>query len=218
MKKSAFTLAEVLITLAIIGVVAAITVPSILASTHEKEFHNKLRKNVSVINNAFRLAQVHEGMMGDNTAMIPNLSTHSFPVSQLGVLPLAGLVKYINTVDYCTVNGAGNFKSCDTERTKAINWGLASTSYLWLADGTIYGIYSTMGIYRVAGLDAPTSNEHMAIWIDVNGEKKPNKWGKDRYIAVITAKDIQFFDDPDAVGDEDAKPSENMVKILSNGK
>ena len=42
--KNAFTLAEVLITLGIIGVVAAMTMPSLIASHKEKETVSKLKK------------------------------------------------------------------------------------------------------------------------------------------------------------------------------
>ena len=50
--KNAFTLAEVLITLVIIGVVAAITVPSLMSNTNKKENIVRLKKAVSVINQA----------------------------------------------------------------------------------------------------------------------------------------------------------------------
>ena len=36
-KKNAFTLAEVLVTLAIVGVIAALTIPSVIFSTDEKQ-------------------------------------------------------------------------------------------------------------------------------------------------------------------------------------
>ena len=53
MKKSlGFTLAEVLITLAIIGVVAAMTIPSVIVNTNQSEFKTGLRKAVSVLNSS----------------------------------------------------------------------------------------------------------------------------------------------------------------------
>lgn len=51
-KSSAFTLAEVLITLAIIGVVAAMTIPSVIVRTNQQEFKTGLKKAVSVLNQA----------------------------------------------------------------------------------------------------------------------------------------------------------------------
>lgn len=46
MKKYAFTLAEVLITLGIIGVVAAMTLPTVVNKYREKETVTKLKKNL----------------------------------------------------------------------------------------------------------------------------------------------------------------------------
>lgn len=53
--KYGFTLAEVLITLGIIGVVAAMTMPSLIASHKEKETVSKLKKVYSTLSNAFYL-------------------------------------------------------------------------------------------------------------------------------------------------------------------
>ena len=51
-KKVAFTLAEVLITLGIIGVVAAITIPTLIAKYQLKEGTVALKKEISVLNQA----------------------------------------------------------------------------------------------------------------------------------------------------------------------
>ncbi len=52
-QKPAFTLAEVLITLGIIGVVAALTVPSLVAKYKERQRITQLKKAYSVLNQAF---------------------------------------------------------------------------------------------------------------------------------------------------------------------
>ena len=51
-QKFGFTLAEVLITIAIIGVVAAITVPILNSNTNNEHFKSAAYKNTSVLNNA----------------------------------------------------------------------------------------------------------------------------------------------------------------------
>ena len=55
MIKRAFTLAEVLITLTIIGVVAAITIPSVVANAHQQEFKTGLKKAVAALDQAVQL-------------------------------------------------------------------------------------------------------------------------------------------------------------------
>ncbi|MBQ3102247.1 type II secretion system protein [bacterium] len=54
-KKQAFTLAEVLLVLAIIGVIAAVTIPAIMQQSSEKKFAALAKKAQSTIQNAIDL-------------------------------------------------------------------------------------------------------------------------------------------------------------------
>ncbi len=49
-----FTLAEVLFTITVIGVVAALTIPSLIQSVSNKQYETSLKKNYSVIANAYK--------------------------------------------------------------------------------------------------------------------------------------------------------------------
>ena len=55
--KSAFTLAEVLLTLVIIGVVAAMTIPTLANSIGNLAFSSGVKKNYTVFSQAFKLTQ-----------------------------------------------------------------------------------------------------------------------------------------------------------------
>ena len=57
----AFTLSEVLITLGILGVVAALTVPDLVTSYQRKAQTVQLRKTISEIENALDLLITEEG-------------------------------------------------------------------------------------------------------------------------------------------------------------
>lgn len=61
--KKAFTLSEVLITLAILGVVAAITVPTIVANSREVEKVSRLKKTNSTLNRLILRSNVDNGPM-----------------------------------------------------------------------------------------------------------------------------------------------------------
>jgi prepilin-type N-terminal cleavage/methylation domain-containing protein len=61
----AFTLAEVLITLGIIGVVAAMTIPTIVANQREKTTIARLKKAISIMSNAYIAAINEEGLPTD---------------------------------------------------------------------------------------------------------------------------------------------------------
>ena len=60
-KKAAFTLAEVLITLAIIGVVASMTIPTLVQNYKKKVVETKLLRVYSLMNQAIKLSTIDNG-------------------------------------------------------------------------------------------------------------------------------------------------------------
>ncbi|MDO5438015.1 MAG: type II secretion system protein, partial [bacterium] len=77
----AFTLAEVLITLAIIGVVAAVSIPSVISNSQQQEFKTGLRKAVSVLNSAITM-----NMALDGETPYDNSNTFGFLMRHMSVL------------------------------------------------------------------------------------------------------------------------------------
>ena len=75
-KRFGFTLAEVLITLGIIGVVAAMTIPTLIANTNSAKFRSQFKKSLSTLNQAGLMAQAQydfdyagtDTKCGDDTA------------------------------------------------------------------------------------------------------------------------------------------------------
>ena len=61
-KLKGFTLAEVLIALAIIGVVAAITIPMLYQRTNKRELVSAFLKTSSDLSQAFKYAEVNDGL------------------------------------------------------------------------------------------------------------------------------------------------------------
>ena len=59
--KKAFTLAEVLITLGIIGIVAAMTMPVLIGNYQQQVIETKLKRVYSVMNQAIKLSEVDNG-------------------------------------------------------------------------------------------------------------------------------------------------------------
>ncbi len=60
-KQAAFTLAEVLITLGIIGVVAALTLPALLVKTKTSEYSARLKKFYSTMNQTIKMSELDNG-------------------------------------------------------------------------------------------------------------------------------------------------------------
>ena len=168
-KKTAFTLAEVLITLGIIGVVAAMTMPSLIANNRNKAIEVSLQKNYSAMEQA--LLRISEDY-GD----LPNVST-------IGGRNLKSeLMKYMNVAKDCgwgteagdcIINpdfGIGGTQAEYKNYTQvaSANVNKWDDGQFVLADGSLYMIENQNFVNR------------LYISVDVNGfGKRPNVWGKD---------------------------------------
>lgn len=135
---SAFTLAEVLITIGIIGVIAALTLPSLISRYKEKAFVTAAKRSYSVLTNAMNRWNADKGIVGDpsyfwlsgtNDELIQEFAT---VLNVIKVCPLAKINscggKY-NILQYKKINdGNGN--------TTQENWISGSVGRLILADGS----------------------------------------------------------------------------------
>lgn len=196
--KNGFTLSEVLISLVIIGVIAAITVPSIIQNTREKEFEAALKKNWSVIQNALRRGQLDEGALGDNSAVFTPDSSADRHYNTA-----KNLAKYLNTLRVCKNSSDTNCSSMYYKINYATNYNGGSTTYnsyaaIALNDGAIYKVFQYPECKWVQNSCVQDSDGNCIkdssgntipktvnrddcglIFIDVNGRKGPNKYGKD---------------------------------------
>jgi len=164
-KRAAFTLAEVLITLAIIGVVAAMTIPTLISDYQEKVTVTKMKKMYSTLKNAYALYLVDH-------------SPQKFPYTADGATQAFEIFKpYLKIAKDCgTASGDGCLYT-GTYFTKNGNvagiYANASQHYKFLlADGS-----SLM----IRGDSSENTNLQMAIFYDVNGPAGPNKWGHDLF-------------------------------------
>ncbi|MDO5437507.1 MAG: type II secretion system protein [bacterium] len=88
-KKSAFTLAEVLITLAIIGVVAAVSIPSVISNSQQQEFKTGLKKAVSVLNSSITM-----NMALDGESPYENIDTFNYLQRHMSVMKSTTALPY----------------------------------------------------------------------------------------------------------------------------
>ena len=141
LKKAAFTLAEVLITLGIIGVVAAMTLPSLIQNYHEKQRVNQLKKAYSVIQNAFLMAQEEYGDVTDWGLTITNTGEKDDDGND--ILDNSGtenvmniLMKYVEKSKIPQNSYIGYVESIDG-RQAFWPWEVSADKYFYLKDGTM---------------------------------------------------------------------------------
>ena len=163
MKKSAFTLAEVLITLMIIGIVAALSIPSVITNAQQQEFKTGLKKAVSVLNEAIQTNIVLEGETPyENQDLFAYIKRHMSIVSS----------------DYRS-------NSSDTQQygynkyfftTDGMRFEFPVFKQLKLHESDAYASwsYNVCGSYGLASNPNNTTASPCFILVDVNGDKKPN--------------------------------------------
>lgn len=99
---SAFTLAEVLITLGIIGVVAAIVIPVVMYKNHDQEMVKALKKNYSIFAEAYSQSIIDNGESsgwdvgaGGDSASAAKMLKYFSPYLKIVGLPAVALLVII---------------------------------------------------------------------------------------------------------------------------
>ena len=166
--KKGFTLAEVLITLVIIGVIAAMTIPTLINKTNDQEYISRLKKTYSTLSQATKQIISDEGL--------PRADMGGWANSHESIYNL--YKKYLSNAKECNP-GETCFAPIDYKKyksTTSANWDMGNQTNLGrlvLADGTIVSFY-----YQS---DSCSGKSCARVHVDVNGQKGPNMYGKDAF-------------------------------------
>ncbi len=178
-RKSAFTLAEVLITLGIIGIVAAMTLPSLIGAWKDKQFKTAYKKAYSDFSNAFQEAIVDEKFTRtgdyDNNATTEemNILKEKFKV----------IIECPRNTDITLC-----WKKGDTVCGGSC-WGEEVEGGIDLENGQPRNRNSDCFI-DASGRSWCTYVDSQNIFVvDTNGFSSPNRFGKDRWIFKFADKD-----------------------------
>ena len=191
-----FTLAEVLITLAIIGVVAAISIPSVISNSQQQEFKTGLRKAVSVLNSAITMNMAIDGESPyDNTDLYNYLQRHMSVLKAMSQLPWQSEFHSWSGTVYRS-GGNGAFYTTDGMRFEFDDDGSGHAGgTLKLHESNTYACQASInlskqacnpgggcGSYGLSHNPNNTTKPPCAILVDVNGDRKPTpqKAGVDR--------------------------------------
>lgn len=172
--KRGFTLAEVLITLGIIGVVAALTLPSLIDNYKKQEYVARLQKGISILNNGFRLMMANEEVNDFDQLELqkcnPNVASASADFSCISPY----FKKYFNIVEDNSKPNDDFYPYLETLILSGSKNGLIGS----LTIKIYYSFITTDGI-----LFTPFSYGGIGdAIIDVNGKRKPNQVGRDIFV------------------------------------
>ena len=193
--KKGFTMAEVLITLGIIGIVAAMTLPTLMSKYDLHVRQQQFKKAYSVLSNALQKADfelsgakcyyTRTGKIANETSECPLL--------------YSTMTKYFNKIKFCDGNAlaegclppdsykggetvyAENNPSQDTDEAQDYftrNCGGFSKNYIENIDMAY--IFNDGLIVITYG-----NGKYALFAFDINGHKGPNKWGYDLFVTYI---------------------------------
>lgn len=204
----AFTLAEVLISLVIIGVIAALTIPALKSSSSNEEYINAYKKLYST------LGQFHIKVKTDNGGYLDNLFSNEETTYKT-------FTQYFLSAHTCRVGENADVcfpKYAQATVASSPNYQPTNPLSLILNDGTIM-------IFNCFCADCTNNTELnqaigcVRIRADINGLKKPNKAGKDIFGFYITEERIIPRGDPSTTTTPDASSGFGKgYKILTTGK
>lgn len=205
MKKSGFTLSEVLITLSIVGIIAALTIPALITKIQDAQINNQFKKALNTVNNALLKVRAELGSYQDcyySKDLTIDKSTECIAF-------FIELKKQLNIAKDCTSNAYPNgcipYYNGGAPEGDPSCGGFSQSNILYsnpayvLADGTIISQYGT----------------HTAlIMMDVNGQKPPNKWGYDVFDFVLVGNNDGLFFRPNGCyhPETGGKPMAQMIK------
>ena len=181
-----FTMAEVLITLGLIGIVAAMTIPQLIKNYQIKVLQTEFKKAYADLNTASKMFQVHNGTtISDYAVNAGSMAALNLFKKEFNAVLKKNDNRY-NTVDDEGVTvGARPYKDKDG---KWHGWGLLanknsnSVSYCDTTQFFFDGIGRTISFD-----DPPQSGKNgPKVCIDINGEKSPNIYGVDYFVFLFT--------------------------------
>ena len=204
-----FTLAEVLITLGIIGIVAAMTLPTVVAKYKEKQTVVTLKRSYSILNQAFLRATQDYGPPSSWDGIFTPGGGCGSCAKRIAEI----LSQYINRIDACygssyEVDEDGNYVFNKGENArcgggdrmfpKQLNGSLenvlgniyVSTNFVRsvFSDGTLFiTATATNNCNGKYGTGSNQNNLCGYVFIDVNGgNNQPNQYGVDLFPFYLT--------------------------------
>ena len=179
-KKAAFTLAEVLITLGIIGIIAAMTLPMLIASYKKQEVEVRLKKFYSTFSNALLLSVAENGEM----------EYWDFPAGQLDGEQMSAFVNkylfpYFTGIKECSYEDSTSGSICNQLSMRLLPGGeyYRFPVYIFM-DGGCFAILKGGGDENFGMLH---------IKYDINCLGKPNESNKDLFDFVVRFEEGKSF-------------------------
>ncbi len=187
LKHFAFTLAEVLITLGIIGIVAALTIPNLIASYQKKQTVVKLKKVYAVLNQIARNSSDENGdaasFLTSHTDINENIIKEFFEKYWFSHLNAPTIIdNRKNYIMYKYLNGEPHGYSVYTGYD-------AGKAFFSTMDGVSYFVMIMKNVKDENNQYKLIYHATEDVYVDLNGTKPPNTIGRDVFAFQINLED-----------------------------
>ena len=179
-KYRAFTLSEVLLTIVIIGVIAAMAIPSMLKTTQMEEYVAGLKKAHSTLANALYRINYNNGYPQGDYSYLREVNF----IDELA--EVTNILKKCDSTPECLGSSIHSQNSIykQLNGTPAATW--ADGKAVITSDGHMFSGAQLSSASNIHGLSLEDEdNAIFRILVDVNGRKGPNRFGYDTFIFYI---------------------------------
>ena len=182
-KNLAFTLAEVLIVIGIIGVVAALTLPNLNHATGDKETVTRVKKTYSALNEAFDRAQA---IYGDEDTWYKDLTSYDY--NSRNKRFAERITEFLKISKDCgQETGQGCFSSGKAKYLSGSEWGNLDTA-AWAGSAVDYRVITSDSSSIYFNYSSKT------IIVDIDGPNKgANTFGKDLFLFKIADNFVRDY-------------------------
>ena len=178
-KSFGFTLAEVLITLGVIGIVAAMTMPMLIGKYQKQVTVSKLQKVYSVLNQALERSEVdHEAYKYWPSGFEMGAEAYF----NLYWKPYLKVSHICQTYKDCGYKSNTPWISLDGSKV-ALSLVAPGARTTFLMEDGILIIMMVAGGSGASGVELARADE---VYVDINGPGKPNKMGRDVFLLSKT--------------------------------
>lgn len=187
MKKFGFTLAEVLITLSIVGIVSALTIPNFVANAQNKANAAKLSATITTLETVFSNMMADEAVAEFNETIF--IENHKINPSEQETANILAKYLKINKFEKNLTNSTYKKEQAFKEMDGRVAAALCSTGVYTLKNGAVL-ILGTSQINTITEEEAEklgvaVTSQDLFLTIDVNGTDSPNIFSRDVFIFLV---------------------------------
>lgn len=183
--REGFTLAEVLITLGIIGIIATMTMPALITKYQNRSYVTAMKKAYSSFAQVIKMSEIDNG----------EIKLWDIQENNMKFVFDEYFKPYLHVVKDCGLNKDGCWAKTSGLNNQTWNWltsyGVGAGTYAFrLSDGTSVCLdgWGTNDSLSYLGVNNSDLSYVLSVIVDINGDKRPNQLGKDVFVFVLTSK------------------------------